>query len=125
MRRSVHIVVAAVLALVALGVAAPGCGSGDVGPSSHKVGGRCGSDGDCDKRCVTGIQFPGGYCTITCTGDKDCPGGSACVMSSNDEGICLATCQVPTDCAGYGSGYQCNRQPRQSGTMGALVCIAG
>src|SRR4051812_37779104 len=89
-------------------VATFGCGSNDVGPGSSTVGGRCGSDKDCAKRCVTGNDFPGGYCTITCTGDSDCPGGSACVTSSGD-GICLGTCRIPTDCAGYGSGYQCNR----------------
>jgi hypothetical protein len=104
----------------------PGCGSDDVGPQSHLVGGRCTIDGDCVKRCVTAPQFPGGYCTVSCATDHDCPGGAICAgnLTGITGGICLATCRVPADCNAYGAGYQCNRQDSQSGGLGALACAA-
>jgi len=109
---------------IALGLAAaPGCGNDDVGPTGHKVGGRCTNDGDCVKRCLTGSEFPGGYCTEVCATDHDCPGGSVCVADKSNGGICLVTCKVPSDCDAFGAGYQCNRQTSQSGGEGALACL--
>ena len=98
------------------------CGSNDVGPTGHLVGARCTSDKDCSKRCLLGAGFPGGYCSQTCATEKDCPGGTACVKNDDVSGACIATCHVPGDCDGYGTGYQCNRLPRQEGGEGALVC---
>jgi hypothetical protein len=98
------------------------CGSNDVGPTGHLVGARCASDKDCSKRCLIGASFPNGYCSQMCVTEKDCPGGTVCVMTDGDTGACLATCHVPGDCDGYGTGYQCNRQARQEGGEGALVC---
>jgi serine protease len=99
------------------------CSSDDVGPQSRMVGGRCVTDNDCVKRCITGTEFPGGYCTVTCAASSDCPGGSACVASNG--GICLATCQVPSDCDDYGPDYQCNRQTSQTPGAGPLACAGG
>jgi len=100
------------------------CGSDGAGPNSNVVGGRCNSDNDCSKRCLTGSQVPGGYCTVTCATDHDCPSGAICAKLNGD-GVCLATCKVPADCNGFGPGYQCNRQPRQQGGDGALACLGG
>ena len=116
--RTARLLIAALWSLC-LGAAA--CGSSDVGPGSHDVGGRCMVDTQCDKRCLTGNSFPGGYCTRTCVTDKDCPSGAACVTQMG--GVCMGTCHVPADCNGYGAGYQCNRLARQGGGEGALVCI--
>jgi serine protease len=120
--RLVHITRAAIMVLT-IG-ALLGCGADDVGPQSHMVGGRCTVDNDCIKRCVTGTHFPGGYCTVSCTTDRDCPGGATCgAISGLAGGICLAVCQIPADCNGYGAGYQCNRQTNQGGGMAALACV--
>ena len=113
------VLVVALFAVVSLVVSA--CGSDDVSPQSRMVGGRCTTDNDCVKRCVTGSNFPGGYCTVTCTSSNDCPGGSACV--ANNGGICLAICQVPAHCDGYGPGYQCTLLTSQAGGAGARVCV--
>ncbi len=99
------------------------CGSSEVGPNGHSVGAHCAADKDCAKRCLTASSFPGGYCSETCTTVADCPGGSACIMAAEPTGVCVATCHVANDCNGFGAGYLCNRQPRQEGGEGVLVCI--
>ena len=116
------------LALVAaLLVTAPlSCGSSeDVGPSSPLVGGRCSADKDCSKRCLVGTRFPNGYCSQTCATDKDCIDGTVCIKNDATTGACMTTCQLPADCNGYGTGYSCNREARQQGGEGALVCVGG
>ena len=100
-----------------------GCGSSDVGPSGHAVGARCTADKDCAKRCLTGGEFPDGYCSQTCTSAQDCPGGSVCIAVSG-EGVCLVPCQVANDCNGFGPGYLCTKEARQEGGERVLVCIA-
>jgi len=114
----------ALTVLVGLGAAPVGCGTDDVGPESKMVGGRCTTDGDCVQRClVDAAAFPGGYCTVSCTSNRDCPAGSACV--ARERGICLATCTVAADCEDYGAGYACARQTSQSTGNGPLACIGG
>ena len=110
-----------IVVVSATSLAAPGCGADDVGPRSRIVGGRCTTDTDCVKRCVTGAEFPGGYCTVTCANSNDCPGGSACVASN--AGICVATCQVAAHCEDYGPGYQCGLATNQAGGAGSRVCL--
>jgi hypothetical protein len=123
-RMGLHPVTRRVALLVGLLLTAAqsSCGEDDVGPQSHMVGGRCVADSDCINRCVKGTEFPGGYCTVPCTTDNDCPGGSACAASNG--GVCLATCQTTTDCKDYGTAYQCNRLSRAGGGTGVLVCAA-
>ncbi|MBC8132483.1 MAG: hypothetical protein H7X95_05830 [Deltaproteobacteria bacterium] len=115
----------------ALIAAAEGCGTDDVGPQGKMVGGRCTTDNDCVNRCLTGTSFPGGYCTVSCATDSDCPGGAACVATNG--GACLATCRGSADCAGFGREYKCSRSTRQSGIAetagigagaGTLTCTA-
>lgn len=119
-----RLALAAALAALAATTGVAACGAkDDVGPSGHTVGARCTADNDCAKRCFLGSDFPNGYCSQTCTADKDCPGGTACIMATDKTGACMVTCKVPNDCNGFGAGYQCNRQGRQeSGAEGALVC---
>src|SRR5438067_373087 len=94
-----------VLSMIAA-VAVMTCGPG-VGPTNRGVGGACISDNDCVKRCVTGNDhYPGGMCTILCSSERDCPGGSTCVSDAG--GICAPTCQSPSDCVQYGRGFTCD-----------------
>ena len=118
--------IARAFALLVLAVATilpSGCGVDDVGPMSRLVGGRCVTDNDCIKHCITGTQFPDGYCTVSCAANSDCPGASACVASNG--GICLATCQVAADCTDYGPGYRCSRQTSQTPGAEPLACAGG
>ena len=98
------------------------CGSDDVGPSGHAAGARCTADKDCAKRCLTGGEFPDGYCSQTGTSARDCPGGAACIAVEGAGG-CMVTCHVANDCDGFGPGYLCSRGARQEGGEGVLVCI--
>lgn len=104
-----------------LGLWAMGCGIDDVGATGRMVGGRCVASGDCVQRCLTGSKFPGGYCTVGCGADRDCPGGSACVAL--DGGVCLATCSTSRQCVPFGSGYGCAAVASQWGSPGALACV--
>jgi hypothetical protein len=103
--------------LVALAMlAVPACGG--VGNSGAIVGGPCTTDADCDKRCLTSGDFPGGTCSMTCGKHDDCPGGSKCV--DKEGGVCLLECELPEDCRG---GYTCKGQKNQSGGGESLVCL--
>lgn len=77
------------------------------------VGARCQSDRDCDNRCLldTG-DFPGGFCTVSCSTDNDCPDGTLC-MSTNG-GVCLYACPE-FDCGRLGPGWTCRSRARESG----------
>jgi hypothetical protein len=99
-----------------------GCGTDDVGPRSHMVGGRCTTNTDCVDRCMTGAEFPGGYCTVGCASHADCPGGSVCVASGG--GVCLAACHLPADCKAFGVDYACALRTSEAGGPGVLACAA-
>jgi len=101
-----------------------GCGQDDVGPQSRMIGGRCTNDGDCVRRCfVDAVVFPGGYCSVPCASNDDCPARSSCV--AREGGICMATCQATKDCGAYGPSYQCARQTSQGAGGDPLACIGG
>lgn len=99
---------------------AMGCGGG-VGPGGALVGGTCNSDRECARRCITGDDnYPGGYCTVSCNNDNDCPGGTVCIVDNG--GMCAVTCRVNADCAGFGRGFLCDARDRHGAPGGALVC---
>jgi len=76
-----------------------GCNSGEV------VGDACRGDGDCADRCVQ--DFPGGFCTVSCRDDVDCPRGTVCADAKG--GICLFPCDSDAQCEDVvGSGYECD-----------------
>jgi hypothetical protein len=116
-------------ALVGYLAGVAGCGLDDVGPGSRLVGGRCTVDRDCDQLCISDAPFPGGYCSVHCLMDSDCPSGAACIPKAGSAGLCLAVCGASTDCVSYGSGYTCRRESTLSGSAGsaelsgAQVCI--
>jgi hypothetical protein len=108
------VLVAAVAALVS------GCGiSSDV---SRDVGARCESKDDCNDRCLlpTQTEAPGGFCTLQCVDDGDCPGDASCI--DLEGGVCLFSCSDDTGCEFLGAGWAClSRDGRPSGQ--AMVCI--
>jgi hypothetical protein len=91
-----------VLVLAFLAVWAAGCGDDDDSEAERRgVGSECTADDDCDEEgqaCLT--EFTGGYCGISgCTGDADCPAGSACVTEDDDLGnYCFLICVDKPDC---------------------------
>lgn len=52
--------------------------------------------------CVTGPEFPGGYCSATCDGTP-CPAGGRCVDGFGAR-LCFAMCSSSASCR---MGYQC------------------
>ncbi len=109
------------LGILVLLVALPAaCHDDNVGSNGDLVGGRCTIDTDCRKRCLQGGEFPGGYCSLTCQADADCPSGSVCIDKSG--GVCLLGCLQPTDCAGLGVGYKCEAKERKS-IKGAKIAV--
>ena len=69
------------------------------------VGAACRDDRDCAERCETGGDFPGGFCTVRCIDDGDCPSDTYCVDTHG--GVCLFACDVNEDCDFLGRAYQC------------------
>jgi hypothetical protein len=66
------------------------------------VGSRCSSPEDCESGmvCLSGQGFVGGYCAVAgCTGEQECPPGSACVSEQSQGGLCLQRCSTIKDCS--------------------------
>ena len=88
-------------------------------PASPSLGDPCASDTDCAHRCVTGPDFPGGFCTQTCTSDADCGPNGACVNRNN--GICLFRCPQ-INCSFVGDNWRCDNRDAIGGGQ-VNVCI--
>lgn len=105
-----------VSALVVLGGLAVGCADSSV---SRAVGARCDYDRECDGRCLTGGDYPGGLCSIACRDDDDCPSSSRCAPQRAG-GICLLACDDDAQCRDLmGSTWECKSQVGASG----MVCL--
>lgn len=78
---------------------------------SSLVGATCTAAADCEQLCERSGRFPGGFCTLRCDGNADCPDGTVCI--NRDNGICLYVCATQSDCTasfmGRG-GYECDDQ---------------
>jgi hypothetical protein len=107
---------------LAAAAAAVACG-GD--PVSRTLGARCDLSSECDERCLApGTEYPGGFCTVSCDGTSDCPGGAACVDDGAGGGICLSRCLDDPDCAFLGTGWTCQElDQRPMGTV--KICRGG
>jgi hypothetical protein len=103
------------LAVLALWIAA--CGENDV---SRMIGARCDDSDECDGRCLTpDDSAPGGFCTLPCDDDSDCPDDAACVEAEG--GVCLFTCRSEAGCSFLGAGWSCLESDRRpEGTV--MVC---
>ena len=95
--------------LISILVAACGHGNGDI---DSTIGSACLSDRDCDDRCFRDDDLPGGFCSLQCFDDLDCPDDSYCMSES--EGICMFYCP-PFDCARLGPGWTCRERSRRNG----------
>jgi hypothetical protein len=104
-------------------MAAAGFACGDkVGPNSGLVGGRCIVDGDCQGRCLRGGDFPGGYCSVPCGTDRDCPEATACI--DKEGGVCLLQCRDRADCVDLGPDYTCaGKSSKAVSGLKVAVCI--
>jgi hypothetical protein len=110
------------LALAAVAVVALGaCQSSDV---SRELGARCTQTHDCDERClVPAADYPGGFCTSSCTDKRECPDGATC--ADRDDGVCLYTCTADPDCAFLGAGWACKDADLEGGGVKVMVCRGG
>jgi hypothetical protein len=88
-----------------------GCGRDD-GDIDDTIGSRCASDRDCDERCFMGADFPGGFCSLPCLSDNDCPGDTFCIDEGG--GSCMFACPG-FDCSRLGAGWTCRDEDRISG----------
>lgn len=117
MRRLRRARAACLLSLFALGAA---CQSAEV---SRAVGARCEEKAECDERCQPpSASFPGGFCTLSCLGDGDCPGETRCVDVAG--GICLFSCGGDEDCGFLGEAWACGEEEAiPAGDERVSVCL--
>jgi hypothetical protein len=92
------------------------CVSSDV---SRTMGARCDSDRECDDRCLSGDDFPGGFCSTGCRSDDDCPANARC--ASGEGSVCLIACSKDSECEFLGSNWRC----RSAGSSSGRVCRGG
>ena len=94
------------------------CQSSDV---SRAVGARCDSNADCDQKCETPSNaWPGGFCTVLCDTDANCPENTRCVDEAG--GICAVTCAADPDCVFLGAGYRCKQVDSHGGGTKVNAC---
>src|SRR5262245_3278660 len=109
-----RLLVIGLLALIA-------CQDSDV---SRAVGARCDTSADCDDRCLPPSgDWPGGFCTIRCEVDLDCPGGAACI--DEEGGVCAFSCLADAGCEFLGNGYTCKERNARGGVGTRMVCRGG
>ena len=89
-------------------------------PVDRAVGAACDSDRDCRDRCLT--DWPGGFCTLECRDDRDCPPEAVC--SDTRGGVCLLTCDVNRDCQDMldDNDYRCDDRRNVEGGRDE-VCV--
>ena len=103
------------LALVCLGA----CQSSDV---SRQVGARCDHSSECDEQCLgPSADWPGGFCTIACDSDDDCPDDASCIQESS-AAVCAFHCITDPGCQFLGAGYGCKERDRQGVAGKVMVC---
>jgi hypothetical protein len=75
------------------------------GPS-RGVGAPCIDDFDCRDRCLE--DWPGGFCTLPCRDNRDCPPDSACIDSHG--GVCMLLCRDSRECRNMlgSDDYECH-----------------
>ncbi|CAN5707297.1 hypothetical protein BH11MYX1_BH11MYX1_47050 [soil metagenome] len=103
-------------ALVVLAVAA--CQSTDV---SRDVGARCAANSECNQECLTGGSWPGGFCTLLCDSDADCPSDTRCIDEAGG-GVCAFSCAADPSCTFLGASYTCDQRDSHGGGAKVNAC---
>ena len=99
-------------------ISAAACQSSDV---SRELGARCDLSSECDERCLSGADWPGGFCSVTCDSAADCGDGAACIREG-DSGVCAFTCTTDPGCAFLGQGYGCKERDVHNVDAKVMVC---
>lgn len=78
----------------------------DASPGMTGIGAACTTNAECEMGNQCYIPAPGGYCTLFCTNNDECPAGSVCspIPLSRVSGACMKTCGGAADCR---NGYAC------------------
>lgn len=82
------------------------------------VGETCETDGECAERCFRAEELPGGFCSLSCVHDDDCPDDTYCIAESG--GVCMFACP-PFECQRLGPNWFCLDRDRINGGT-AFVC---
>jgi hypothetical protein len=105
------------LALSLMFLVACGRSPGDI---DTYIGAACTRDSQCDDRCyLDSGTFPGGFCSVPCTRDADCPSDTVCTDRAG--GVCMYLCSE-LDCRRLGPGWQCKEKDNIGGGKD-FVCI--
>jgi hypothetical protein len=84
------------------------------------VGASCIDGRDCADLCLRGGDFPGGFCSLSCRDDRDCPSDTICANVAG--GVCLFPCDLRADCDFLGARYTC-KERRDTFDRRVRVCI--
>jgi hypothetical protein len=101
-----------------LAIALAACQSSGV---SRELGARCDRSTECDERCLgPSAEWPGGFCTIACETDLDCPSDAVCL--DEEGGVCAFACASDPACAFLGAGYACRLAEARGGAGTRMAC---
>lgn len=103
---------------IAIAMVLAGCESSDV---SRDVGARCTANAQCNAECLE--EFPGGFCSVPCDTDADCPDRTLCIAT--DGGVCVFGCGSDPDCTFLGSGYRCQLTDSKGAGTKDMACVPG
>ena len=105
--------------LVSLCFVLAACGH-DQGTIDREIGAACTSNADCDHTCfLDNKDFPGGFCSLGCASDNDCPLDAYCADVAG--GVCLFSCSK-IDCGRLGATWGCHTVDHVGGGR-SQVCI--
>lgn len=84
-----------------------------------RLGASCRVDRDCAEGgiCLTGKDYPGGFCSYACGHSSECPQYAACVDTRG--GVCLLQCLNDQECA---PGYECKNMDFRGSAGKVRVC---
>ena len=86
----------------------------------REVGGECRDDLDCNDECIE--DWPGGFCTVRCRDNRDCPGSTVCIDTRG--GVCLFECDDRDECRDrLGGGYECKWRDAEDDRDEYKVCV--